>query len=53
MTKKDFYDNKKSVTMIKADVAKIEFVDPKVNSTILKDNLIYLSNFISIIIVIG
>ncbi|WP_337867070.1 NADP-dependent isocitrate dehydrogenase, partial [Ignavibacterium sp.] len=39
MTQKDFYGNKKSVTMSKADVVRIEFVDTKGNTTILKDNI--------------
>ena len=39
MTQKDFYGNKKSVTLSKDDVVKIEFVDSKGNATILKDKL--------------
>ena len=39
MTQKDFYGNKKSVTLSKDDVVKIEFVDSKGDATILKDKL--------------
>ena len=39
MAQKDFYGNKKSVTLSKDDVVKIEFVDSKGNATILKDKL--------------
>lgn len=39
MTQKDFYGNKKSVTMSKNDVAKIEFVDSNGKAAVLKDKL--------------
>ena len=39
MTQKDFYGSEKSVTLDKDDVVKIEFVDGKGNTTILKENL--------------
>ena len=39
MTQKDFYGNEKSVTLAKDDVVKIEYVDTKGNSTILKEKL--------------
>ena len=39
MTQKDFYGNEKSVTLKKDDVVKIEYVDPKGNSTVLKEKL--------------
>jgi isocitrate dehydrogenase len=39
MTQKDFYGTEKSMTLDKADVVKIEFVDEKGNATALKENL--------------
>jgi isocitrate dehydrogenase len=39
MNQKDFYGSEKSMTLDKPDVVKIEFVDEKGNSTILKENL--------------
>lgn len=39
MNQKDFYGNEKSVTLKKDDVVKIEYVDPKGNSTDLKEKL--------------
>jgi len=39
MKQKDFYDSEKSMTMEKDDAVKIEFVDAKGNSTVLKENL--------------
>jgi isocitrate dehydrogenase len=39
MNQKDFYGSEKSMTLDKSDVVKIEFVDEKGNSTILKENL--------------
>jgi isocitrate dehydrogenase len=39
MTQKDFYGNEKSVTLAKEDAVKIEYVDSKGNSTILKEKL--------------
>lgn len=39
MTKNDFYGNEKSVTLTKEDVVKIEYIDTKGNSTILKEKL--------------
>lgn len=39
MRQKDFYGTEKSLTLDKADVVKIEFVDTKGNSTLLKENL--------------
>jgi isocitrate dehydrogenase len=39
MNQKDFYGNKKSVTLSKDDVVKIEFVDSKGNATTLKDKI--------------
>ncbi|MFN3872799.1 MAG: NADP-dependent isocitrate dehydrogenase [Ignavibacterium sp.] len=39
MKKKDFYGSEKSVTLEKDDVVKIEFVDTKGNSIVLKENL--------------
>ncbi len=39
MKQKDFYGSEKSVTLEKDDVVKIEFVDTKGNSIVLKENL--------------
>ncbi|MDP2365681.1 MAG: NADP-dependent isocitrate dehydrogenase, partial [Ignavibacteria bacterium] len=39
MIQKDFYGNEKSITLSKDDVVKIEYVDPKGNATVLKENL--------------
>lgn len=39
MKQNDFYGSEKSTTLDKDDVVKIEFVDAKGNSTVLKDNL--------------
>lgn len=39
MNQKDFYGSEKSMTLDKDDVVKIEFVDAKGNSTVLKENL--------------
>ncbi|MCA2004188.1 MAG: NADP-dependent isocitrate dehydrogenase [Ignavibacterium sp.] len=39
MNQKDFYGSEKSTTLEKDDVVRIEFVDAKGNSTILKENL--------------
>ncbi len=39
MNQKDFYGSEKSVTLDKADVVKIEYVDQNGNTTILKENL--------------
>ena len=39
MKQKDFYGTEKSMTMDKDDVVKIEFVDAKGNTTVLKENL--------------
>lgn len=39
MKQNDFYGSEKSTTLDKDDVVKIEFVDAKGNSTLLKDNL--------------
>lgn len=39
MTQKDFFGSEKSTTLDKDDVVKIEFIDGKGNTTILKENL--------------
>ncbi len=39
MNQKDFYGSEKSVTMDKDDVVRIEFVDTKGNTTVLKESL--------------
>lgn len=39
MSQKDFYGSEKSTTLEKDDVVKIEFVDAKGNSTVLKESL--------------
>lgn len=43
MNQKDFYGSEKSKTLEKDDVVKIEFIDAKGNSTVLKENLKLLS----------
>ncbi len=39
MTHKDFYGNEKSLTLTKDDTVKIEYIDPKGNAIVLKENL--------------
>ena len=39
MNQKDFYGSEKSVTITKEDSVKIEYVDPKGNTTVLKEKL--------------